>query len=86
MGYSKKYLHEFARYIDSKSILVINPNGRLKRIFCPFPVVVHFKVYKFEKGQVLTVQAVKVTIDLEDIFIIDGKAYLIEYFGIIEET
>ena len=85
MNYSKQFLHEFARYVDPKSILVIDRYGKLRRIFCPFPVVVHFKVYKFEKGQVLTVQAVKVTIDLEDIFIIDGKAYLIEYFGIIEE-
>ncbi len=83
MAYSKKYLHEFARYIDSKSILVINQKGQLKRIFCPFPVVVLYRVYKFEKDQVLIVQAVKVTIDLEDIFIIDRKAYLIQYFGII---
>ncbi len=85
MDYSNKFLHEFAKTVDSKSILVINWQGRLRRIFCPFPVFTLVKVYRFEKGQVLTVEAVKVTAQLQDIFLIDGKAYLIQYFGIIAE-
>ena len=85
MEYSNKFLHEFAKTVDSRSILVINYQGRLRRIFCPFPVIVLDKVYIFNKGQVLTVEAVKITIELQDIFIIQGKAYLIKYFGIIAE-
>jgi hypothetical protein len=85
MDYSNKFLHEFAKTVDSKSILVINWHGRLRRIFCPFPVVALVKAYSFEKGQVLSVESVKVTVQLQDIFIIGGKAYLIKYFGIIAE-
>lgn len=85
MDYSNKFLHEFAKTVDSRSILVINWQGRLRRIFCPFPVVTLVKVYSFEKGQVLSVESVKVTVQLQDIFIIGGKAYLIKYFGIIAE-
>ena len=85
MDYSHKYLQEFAKYVDSKSILVINREGKLRRIFCPFPVITLVKVYSFEKGQILSVESVKVTVKLQDIFIIGDKAYLIEYFGIIAE-
>ena len=85
MGYSKQYLHEFSKYVDPRSILVIDPKGRLRRIYCPFPVIVLVKVYQFEKGDILTVETVKVTVELKDIFIIDGKAYFIKYFVIIAE-
>ena len=72
--------------VDSKSILVIDSRGKLRRIFCPFPVISLVRIYRFEKGQMLTVEAVKVTTELQDVFIIDGKAYLIQYFGIIAEA
>lgn len=85
MVYSNKFLHEFVKTVDSKSILVLDSSGKLRRIFCPFPVVTLVKVYSFEKGQILRVEAVKVTMQLQDIFIIEGRAYLIQYFGIIAE-
>ena len=85
MDYSRKYLYEFARLLDSKSILVISREGQLRRIFCPFPVVVLEQVYQFKKDQILSVEAVKITVSLQDVFIIDGKAYLIRYFGILSE-
>ena len=71
--------------VDSRSILVIDPRRKLRRIFCPFPVVVLERVYQFEKGQVLSVDAVKVTTELKDIFIIGTKAYYIHHFGILSE-
>ena len=83
MDYSNKFLYEFAKMVDSRSILVIDNRGKLRRIFCPFPVIVLDKVYQFEKGQVLSVDAVKVTTELKDIFIIGSKAYYIEHFGIL---
>ena len=83
MEYPDKFLHEFARYVDSKSILVISPAGKLIRIFCPFPVVILSSLYQLEKGQIIFVDAVKVTKELKDVFIIKGKAYQIEHFGII---
>ena len=85
MEYSHKYLHEFAKMVDSKSIIVIDSRGKLRRIFCPFPVIILVCISRFEKGQVLTVEAVKVTTELQDVFIIEGRAYLIRYFGIIAQ-
>ena len=85
MDYSNKYLYEFARLLDSKSILVISREGKLRRIFCPFPVVVLEDVYHFNIGQILSVEAVKITVSLQDVFIIGGKAYLVQYFGILSE-
>jgi hypothetical protein len=85
MEYSHKYLHEFARMVDSQSILVVDSRGKLRRIFCPFPVVSLTEAFNFEKGQLLSVEAVKVTTGLQDVFIIGGKAYLIQYFGIIAQ-
>ena len=83
MDDSKKYLSELARYVDSQSILFISQEGELKRIYCPFHVIALVKVYRFEKGQVLIVEAVKVTVKFLDVYIIDGRAYLIQYFDII---
>ena len=77
------YLRELSRLVDSDSILVISSSGKLKRIYCPFQVTVKIQVYRFNQGDILVVDAVKVTLTLEDVFIINGKAYFIQHFRII---
>ncbi|HOZ13412.1 MAG TPA: hypothetical protein PLH91_06485 [Tenuifilaceae bacterium] len=77
------YLRELSRLVDSDSILVISSSGKLKRIYCPFLVTVKIQVYRFNQGDILVVDAVKVTLTLEDVFIINGKAYFIQHFRII---
>ena len=37
---NKKYIDEIFKYCDMYSILVINPDGRLERVYCPFRVEV----------------------------------------------
>lgn len=83
MQESEEYLKNLSRYVDSNSILVISSEGELKRIFCPFIVAAKFKIYRFNEGAILVVDAVKVTLTLQDVFIIEGKAYLVQHFRII---
>jgi len=79
----EEYLYELSKYVDPFSILVIDREGKLRRIYCPFLVSARIKIYTFYEGEVLIVDAVKVTLTLEDVYIISGKAYLIGYFRII---
>lgn len=78
----EKYLFELSKYVDSKSVLFINKDGLLRRVYCPFRVIVIVSVFRFEQGEIVIVEAVKVAITLEDVYIISGKAYLIHYFRI----
>ncbi|HPQ35883.1 MAG TPA: hypothetical protein PK563_15420 [Tenuifilaceae bacterium] len=79
----EEFLYELSKYVDPHSILVIDKEGKLRRIFCPFFVAARIRIYTFHEGEVLIVDAVKVTLTLEDVYIINGKAYLIGYFRII---
>ena len=83
MEYSKDYIAELMKFCDPYSILVIDFRGRLIRLFCPFPVMVLTPVGNLEKGDVVSVEAVKLTLQLRDVFIIGGKAYYIIYFRIL---
>ena len=78
----EEYLYELSKYVDSKSILVINPDGGLSRIYCPFPVILVIEVEDLILGDIYLVDAVKVAFALDDVYIISGKAYLIWYFKI----
>ena len=79
----EEYLYELSKYVDSKSILVITLDGKLSRIYCPFPVILVIKVEDLIVGDTYLVDAVKVAPSLDDLYIISGKAYLIWYFEII---
>jgi len=78
-----KYLEEISKFCDPLSILVLDENGRLIRIYCPFPVVVLKSVGNLYKEDIVYVQAVKLTPKLMDVFIINGKAYYLYYFRIL---
>jgi len=39
------------KYVDNRSVLVIKPNGKLARVYCPFPVMDN-------KQMILTVEAI----------------------------
>ena len=80
---NSRYIEEISKYCDPLSMLVIGENGQLMRIYCPFSVIVIRPVGDLEKGAVVHVQAVKVTLDLRDVYIIDGRAYYLFYFRIL---
>ena len=78
-----KYLEEISKFCDPLSILVLDEKGQLLRIYCPFPVVVMKPVGGLDTGDIVYVQAVKLTLELKDVFIINGRAYYLFYFRIL---
>lgn len=50
---------EHVYYVDDRSVLILDNSGRLKRLFCPFPVTAITNMYPLKSGQVYQVQSVK---------------------------
>ena len=80
---ARKYIIELFKIVDTKSILVVMHTGRIKRIYCPFPVICIVNVPPLKKGHKYHVEAVKMTLQLKDVFIINGRAYYVWYFKIL---
>jgi hypothetical protein len=80
---TKKELAELLKYSSPKEIYVITHYNVLKRIFCPFQVVVLQAIGKLQEGEVALVTEVKVTLGIKMVFIINNKAYYYCYFDII---
>jgi len=76
----EEYLKELSKYINSESILTIYPDGRLVRVYCPFPVILAIEVGDLFVSNTYFVDAVKVTKDFFDVYIISGKGYYLRYF------
>lgn len=83
MEYSKDYISEFMKWVDPFSILVISGYNQLRRIYCPFTVEVIIPVGELQSGDVVYVEAVKITLELKDVYIIGGKAYYLFHFRIL---
>ena len=56
--------------------------GKIKRPYCPFVVIAKIDVPPLEKGKEYSVEAIKMTLHLQDVFIIEGKAYFVWYFAV----
>ena len=79
----KAYLRELFKYVKTDSILIIDQNGRLRRLRCPFLVLVIIDVPPLNKGQEKDVIVVKVAEDLVDVYVIEEKAFYHYNFRII---
>ena len=71
----RKYIEEVFKYCNTESILVINNRGQLERLQCPFEVLVISDVGELLKGLKCLVSAVKLDLQLIDVYVIKGKAY-----------
>ena len=71
----KKYIEEVFKYCKTDSILVIGKTGQLQRLQCPFEVLVISDVGELLKGLKCLVSAVKLDLQLIDVYVIKGKAY-----------
>ena len=78
----RKYIAELFKIVGTDSILVVQYNGKMKRLYCPFLVICKVNVPSLQIGCEYYVEAVKMTLKLEDVFIIEGKAYFVWYFEI----
>lgn len=80
---TKKELADTLKYTSPNLIYVITWNNLLKKVFCPFKVMVLQDVGKLRIGDVIFVEAVKVDLNLKTIFVIDNQAYYYHNFHII---
>ena len=78
-----RYIHEIFKYCSTDSILIVDQHGRLRRLICPFNVLVIVGVPPLKEGQVKAVIAVKISQDLVDVYIIEAKAYYHYNFKVI---
>ena len=79
----RAYIKKIFKYVKTDSILIINAQGHLERLWCPFKVVVIVDVHPLKKGQEKAVIAVKVAENLIDVYVIEGKAFYHYNFIII---
>jgi hypothetical protein len=80
---NSKYIEEISKYCNPFSILVIVEESRLLRIHCPFTVITIQSIGNYTTGDIAHVQAVKITPDLMNVYIIEGKAYHFYFFRIL---
>jgi hypothetical protein len=80
---NEKYIQELLRWVSQDSILVIDGNGHLRRIYCPFNVICLVEFPDIPQNKKVSVDAIKMTISLKEVYVIKGKAYFIIYFRII---
>jgi len=79
----KKYISELFKDVSPYSILIINHIGHLERLYCPFYVRVIADVHLLKKGSVKAVKAVKMSMELIDVYVIDSGTYYYYNFIII---
>lgn len=75
---------ELLKYSSSNELYIVNGDNVLKRLKCPFLVIVLHPIYEFERKDILTVEQVKITKELKTVYIIMGKSFLYKYFDIID--
>jgi len=81
----RKYIQELFKYVSTGSILYVDKQGRLRRIYCPFKVIVIQWIPNHSIGDKVSVEAVKITLELKEVYIIKGKAYYVYNFRIIPD-
>ena len=81
---NREYILELFKIVSTTSILVIDHKGTLKRLHCPFKVVAVVGLPpQIIVGALYLVDAVKMTLELKEVYIIKGKGYYIWYFKIV---
>ena len=76
----KTYVDQLFTIVDTKSILVYTRKGNFRRIYCPFSVLVIHDVGELICGDIQAVNAVKMSMELIEIYIINGKGYSYYHF------
>lgn len=69
------YLQDLLKWVSSDSLLVIDLSGKLQRLNCPFKVICLINFPAINKGEKVSVEAVKLTVEIKEVYIIRGTAY-----------
>jgi len=75
-------LEEIRRYTDPYSILGIT-GRKLVRVMCPFKVRVLVDIESLNSGDIVWVERVMITRDLQMIFLVQGRDYYFSIFRIL---
>jgi hypothetical protein len=79
-----QYIHELFKIVSPRSILVVNQFGKVKRLHWLFRVMAIVDIPPdTAEGKYYIVDFVKMTLELKEVFIIQGMAYFICYFRIM---
>jgi hypothetical protein len=71
----RKYIEEIFKLCSTESILIINKWGMIERRLCPFFVIVVKEVPPLVGGAVVMVTAVRMSMELIDVYIVKNNAY-----------
>ena len=82
----EEYLKELLKWVSSDSLYVLDKSGKLRRVYCPFRVICLVDFPDITKGEKVSVDAVKLTVEVREVFVIRGTAYYIIYFKILLES
>ncbi len=79
-------LAEVLRYSSPQILYIVTWNNLLKKLHCPFQVKAKQNIGSFKIGQVVEVEAVKVTSELRTVYIIKTRAFYYSHFVIIDQN
>ena len=78
------FIAELFHVVNTTSILIVDSTGVIHRLNCPFPVLAIMDVPPdIINGMRYRVEAVKMSLDLKDVFIINSHGYYIWGFLIL---
>ena len=83
---SEEYLKELLKWISSDSILIVDKSGSLRRIYCPFKAICLVTFPEIKQGERVSIDAIKLTVEVKEVYIIKGTAYFIIYFSILLDS
>ena len=76
-------LAELLKTSSPRILYFVDENGELKKIRCPFRVIVRNDIAKLRKGQSVLVDEIKVTYELITVYSIEGEFYFYYYFDLL---
>jgi len=82
--HNRQYILELFKIVSPTSILVVDKNGKVKRLHCPFRVMAIVDIPPdIAEGKFYMVDFVKMTLELKEVYVIQGKGYFICYSRIM---
>lgn len=75
-----RIIADLMKYSSPYEIYIVNKNGRIECLRCPFLVVVKYDIGELVENEKLEVVKVKLTYQLITVFIIRNQAYYFFHF------
>lgn len=80
---TKKQLEDILRYSHPRELYVVDWKNRLVVLRCPFKVMVREDIGKLKRHEIVSVDQVKVTMELITVYVVEGQAYFYYHFEIL---